>query len=49
MCNVGSNISPIVSDQNIQSERLGAFLKHIGKVENNVGRKILNNPGRKLH
>ena len=44
-----SKKSLIVSDQNIQSEGLGAFLKHIGKVAKNVGRKILNNPGRKLH
>ena len=42
------NKSPIVSDQIISAEGLGDFFKHIGKAAKNVGKKILNNPGRAL-
>ena len=40
------NKSLIVSDQTISAEGLGDFFKHIGKAAKNVGKKILNNPGR---
>ena len=42
------NKSLVVSDQTISAERLGDFFKHIGKAAKNVGKKILNNPGRAL-
>ena len=42
------NKSLIVSDQTIQAEGLGDFFKHLGKAAKNVGKKILNNPGRAL-
>ena len=42
------NKSLIVSDQTISAEGLGDFFKHIGKAAKNVGKKILNNPGRAL-
>ena len=42
------NKSHIVSDQTISAEGLGDFFKHIGKAAKNVGKKILNNPGRAL-
>ena len=38
----------IVSDQTISAEGLADFFKHIGKAAKNVGKKILNNPGRAL-
>ena len=38
----------IVSDQTIQAEGLGDFFKDLGKAAENVGTKILNNPGRAL-
>ena len=38
----------IVSDQTIQAEGLGDFFKHLGSADKNVGKKILNNPGRAL-
>ena len=40
--------SLVVSDQTIAAEGLGDFFKHIGKAAKNVGKKILNNPGRAL-
>ena len=40
------NKSLIVSDQTIQAEGLGDFFKHLGKAAKNVGKKILNNPGK---
>ena len=40
--------SLIVSDQTIQAEKLGDFFKHLGSAAKNVGKKILNNPGRAL-
>ena len=40
--------SIIVSDQTIQAEGLGDFFRGIGKAAKNVGKKILNNPGRAL-
>ena len=40
------NKSLIVSDQTIQVEGLGDFFKHLGSAAKNVGKKILNNPGR---
>ena len=42
------NKSLKVSDQNIQAEGLGDFFRGIGKAAKNVGKKILNNPGRAL-
>ena len=42
------NKSLIVSDQTIQAEGLGNFFKHLGSAAKNVGKKILNNPGRAL-
>ena len=42
------NKSPIVSDQTISAEGLSDFFKDIGKAAKNVGKKILNNPGRAL-
>ena len=42
------NKSLIVSDQTIQAEGLGDFYRGIGKAAKNVGKKILNNPGRAL-
>ena len=42
------NKSSIVSDQTIQAEGLGDFLRGIGKAAESVGKKILNNPGRAL-
>ena len=42
------NKSLIVSDQIIQAEGLGNFFKHLGSAAKNVGKKILNNPGRAL-
>ena len=42
------NKSPIVSDQTIQAEGLGDFFRGVGKAAKNVGKKILNNPGRAL-
>ena len=42
------NKSLIVSDQTIQAEGLGDFFRGVGKAAKNVGKKILNNPGRAL-
>ena len=42
------NKSLIDSDQTIQAEGLGNFFKHLGSAAKNVGKKILNNPGRAL-
>ena len=42
------NKSLIVSDQTIQAEGLGDFFRGIRKAAKNVGKKILNNPGRAL-
>ena len=42
------NKSMIVSDQTIQAEGLSDFFKGLGKAAKNVGKKILNNPGRAL-
>ena len=42
------NKSLIVSDQTIQAEGLGNFFKHLGSAAKNVGKKILNSPGRAL-
>ena len=42
------NKSLIVSDQTIEAEGLGYFFKHLGSAAKNVGKKILNNPGRAL-
>ena len=42
------NKSLIVSERTISGEGLGDFFKHLGKVSKNVGKKILNNPGRAL-
>ena len=42
------NKSLIVSDRTINGEGLGDFFKHLGKAAQNVGKKILNNPGRAL-
>ena len=42
------NKSLIVSDQTIQAEGLGDFFRGKGKAAKNVGKKILNNPGRAL-
>ena len=40
--------SLIVSDETINGEVLGDFFKHLGSAAKNVGKKILNNPGRAL-
>ena len=42
------NKSLIVSDQTIQAEGFCDFFKHLGSAAKNVGKKILNNPGRAL-
>ena len=42
------NKSLIVSDQTIQAKGLGDFFRSVGKTAKNVGKKILNNPGRAL-
>ena len=42
------NKSLIVSDRTINGEGLGDFFKHLGSAAKNVGKKILNNPGRAL-
>ena len=42
------NKSLIVSDRSINGEGLGDFFKHLGSAAKNVGKKILNNPGRAL-
>ena len=42
------NKSLIVSDRTISGEGLGDFFKHLGSAAKNVGKKILNNPGRAL-
>ena len=42
------NESLIVSDRTINGEGLVDFFKHLGKAAQNVGKKILNNPGRAL-
>ena len=42
------NKSLIVSDQTIQTEGLGDFVRGIGKAAKSVGKKTLNNPGRAL-
>ena len=50
ICN--RNKSLIVSERTIDGEGLGDFFKHLGKATakaaQNVGKKILNNPGRAL-
>ena len=46
VCN--RNKSLIVSERTIDGEGLGDFFKHLGKMGKNVGKKILNNPGRAL-
>ena len=40
--------SLIVSERTIDGEGLGDFFKHLGSAAKNVGKKILNNPGRAL-
>ena len=42
------NKSLIVSERTINAEGLGDFFKHLGSAAKNVGKKILNNPGRAL-
>ena len=42
------NKSLKVTDQTIQAEGLGDFFRGIRKAAKNVGKKILNNPGRAL-
>ena len=42
------NKSLIVSDQTMNEEGLGEFFKHLDSAAKNVGKKILNNPGRAL-
>ena len=42
------NKSLIVSDRTVDAEGLGDFFKHLGSAAKNVGKKILNNPGRAL-
>ena len=42
------NKSLIVSDRTINAEGLGDFFKHLGSAAKNVGKRILNNPGRAL-
>ena len=42
------NKSLFVSDQTINGQGLGNFFKHLGSAAKNVGKKILNNPGRAL-
>ena len=46
ICN--RNKSLIVSERTIDGEGLGDFFKHLGSADKNVGKKILNNPGRAL-
>ena len=46
ICN--RNKSLIVSDRTVDAEGLGDFFKHLGSAVKNVGKKILNNPGRSL-
>ena len=46
ICN--RNKSLIVSERTIDGEGLGDFFKHLGSAAKNVGKKILNNPGRAL-
>ena len=46
ICN--RNKSLIVSERTIDGEGLGDFFKHVGSAAKNVGKKILNNPGRAL-
>ena len=46
MCSRNNNL--IVSDRTINGEGLGDFFKHLGSAAKNVGKKILNNPGRAL-
>ena len=46
ICN--RNKSLIVSDRTVDAEGLGDFFKHLGSAAKNVGKKILNNPGRAL-
>ena len=40
--------SLIVSDQTIQAAGLGNFFRGVGKAAKNVGKRILNKPGRAL-
>ena len=42
------NMSLIVSHRTINGEGLGDFFRHLGSAAKNVGKKILNNPGRAL-
>ena len=42
------NKSLNVSDQTIQAAGLGDFFRLVGEAAKNVGKKILNNPGRSL-
>ena len=42
------NKSLIESDRTINGEGLRDFFKHLGSAAKNVGKKILNNPGRSL-
>ena len=42
------NKSLVVSDRTMKAEGLGDFFKHLGSAAKNVGKKILNNPGRAL-
>ena len=42
------NKSLIVSERTKNAEGLGDFFKHLGSAAKNVGKKILNNPGRAL-
>ena len=42
------NKSLTVSDQTMQAEGLNDFFRGVGKAAKNVGKKILNNPGRAL-
>ena len=46
ICN--RNKSLIVSDRTVDAEGLGDFFKHLGSAAKNVGKKILNSPGRAL-
>ena len=46
ICN--RNRSLIVSERTIDGEGLADFFKHLGSAAKNVGKKILNNPGRAL-
>ena len=47
-CSCKRSKSLKVSDQTISAEGLGDFFKPIGKAAKNVGKKVLNNPGRAL-